>query len=57
MKIIECEQNSPEWFAARLGKITASNMDKIITPTGQQSKQVGKYITQLIAEIITGESA
>ena len=57
MKIIECEQNSPEWFAARLGKITASNMDKIITPTGQQSKQTEKYITQLIAEIITGESA
>ena len=57
MKIIECEQNSPEWYAARLGKITASNMEKIITPTGQQSKQTEKYITQLIAEIITGESA
>jgi hypothetical protein len=55
MKIIECEQNSPEWYAARLGKFTASNMDKIITPTGQASKQVDKYISQLIAEIITGE--
>ncbi|MCK5611546.1 YqaJ viral recombinase family protein [Candidatus Pacearchaeota archaeon] len=24
------EQRSPEWFAARLGKITASNMDKVM---------------------------
>lgn len=55
MKIIECLQNTPEWEKARLGKFTASNMDKIITPTGQASKQIDKYLTQLIAEIITGE--
>ena len=38
MKIIEVEQNSPEWFAARVGRVTASCMEKIITPTGMESK-------------------
>lgn len=57
MKIIECEQGSPEWFAARVGKVTASCMEKIITPTGKESTQADKYMNQIIAEIITGESA
>jgi hypothetical protein len=30
-------------------------MDKIITPTGLASKSVDKYVSQLIAEIITGQ--
>lgn len=57
MKIIECEQGTPEWHQARLGRFTASNMDRIISPTGKQSTSVEKYVTQIIAEIITGESA
>jgi hypothetical protein len=57
MQIIECEQNSPEWFAARLGRVTASGMDRIITPTGMESKSADKYMNELIGEIITGESA
>ncbi len=56
MKIIDCEQNSPEWYAARLGKITASGMSSIISPTGKQSVSVSKYVSKLIAEIITGQS-
>lgn len=55
MRTIDVDQNSPEWLAARIGKITASNMHKIISPAGQESKQVSKYVSQLIAEIIRGE--
>lgn len=57
MRIIEVEQNSPEWFAARLGRVTASCMEKIISPTGKESSQADKYMNQLIAETITGESS
>jgi hypothetical protein len=31
-------------------------MEKIISPTGQESKQADKYMNRLIAEIITGQS-
>jgi hypothetical protein len=32
-------QGSPEWLEARLGIPTASEFDKIITPTGKPSTQ------------------
>lgn len=32
MKIIECPQNSPEWHAVRLGKVTASQVDALVSP-------------------------
>lgn len=61
MKHIPIDWESPDaeatWKKLRLGKITASNMDKIITPTGKESVQVDKYLNQLLAEQITGESA
>lgn len=57
MKIINCEQNTPQWASARLGRVTASCMEKIISPTGKESIQSDKYMNQLIAEVITGESA
>jgi len=57
MIVIDCEQNTPEWMAARLGRITASNMEKIITPTGKKSTQCERYISKLIAERITGDSS
>lgn len=55
MKTIDCEQGTPEWFAARLGIVTASSMEKIISPTGEASKQADGYANQLLAEMITGE--
>lgn len=55
MKIINCEQGSPEWFEARLGKITGSLFAKLITKTGKKSAQCEDVINQLVAEIITGE--
>lgn len=48
------EQGSPEWFAARAGRPTASNFDKIITTKGEPSKQRQQYLYQLAGEAITG---
>jgi len=53
MKIIDCVQGSPEWFAARCGIPTASNFDKIITIDGKPSKQREKYLYRLAGERIT----
>lgn len=54
MKIIDCEQGSDEWKAARLGIPTASSFDKILSPGGKPSTQAEPYMLQLLAEIITG---
>ena len=56
MKIIDCAQNSPEWFAARCGVPTASNFDKIITTKGDPSKQRTKYLWQLAGERVAGKA-
>ena len=51
MKILNCDQGTPEWFEARLGKATASNFSRIITAkTGKLSAQVDDYIAEMIAE-------
>lgn len=53
MKIHEIQQNSPEWYAARLGKVTASCFGKAIA--GGQGKVKKTYMIQLIAERLTQE--
>ncbi len=50
MKIIECQQGAPEWFAARCGIPSASNFDKIINIDGKQSRSREKYLYQLAGE-------
>lgn len=55
MIITEWEQGTPEWIAERLGKPSSSCFDKIVTRTGQRSKQRQGYLYQLAGEIITGE--
>ena len=50
MKIINCEQNTKEWYEARLGKPTASQFDRIITANGRISTQWREYMGRLIAE-------
>jgi hypothetical protein len=55
MRIIECEQGSPEWIQARLGVPSASSYAKLITTTGRASAQADAYINQLVAERLTGE--
>jgi len=54
MQIINCQQNSPEWYKYRLGIPTASNFDKIVTSTGEPSKQRTKYLWQLAGERVSG---
>lgn len=54
MRIIECEQRSPEWYAVRRGIPTASSFDKIVTSKGEPSKQSLGYLYTLAAERIAG---
>ena len=56
MRIIECEQGTPEWLQARLGCPSASSYAKLITSAGKASAQSDAYINQLVAEKITGDS-
>lgn len=56
-RIIACEQNSPDWFAARLGLPTAS-MFKVLLREGKDggaSKTRDEYLRKLVGELITGE--
>jgi putative phage-type endonuclease len=52
------EQGTPEWFAQRLGKVTASRIADIMakTKTGVSASR-GNYLAQLVAERLTGQSA
>ena len=56
MRIINVEQRTPEWFAARLGVPSASNFERVITPGGKRSTQVEAYMNRLVADILTGVS-
>jgi putative phage-type endonuclease len=49
------EQKSPEWFAARLGKVTASRVADVIakTKTGYSASR-DNYMAQLVCERMTG---
>jgi len=52
------EQRSPEWFAARLGKVTASKVADVIakTKTGYSASREN-YMAQLVCERMTGTQA
>ena len=56
MRVVNCEQRSPEWFAARLGVPSASEFDKIITTKGDPSKQAEKYLYRLAGEFVSGKA-
>ena len=49
------EQRSPEWYAARLGKVTASRVADVVakTKTGYSTSRAN-YMAQLICERLTG---
>ena len=51
------EQRSPEWFAARLGKVTASRVADVIakTKTGPAATRIN-YAAELLVERLTGAS-
>jgi YqaJ-like viral recombinase domain len=55
VRIIDVQQNSPEWLAARLGIPTASEFARIITAVkGDLSKSARKYAHDLVAETLLG---
>lgn len=55
MKIINAEQRSPEWFAARCGIATASNFAKVLsTIKSGESAERRNYRIKLALERITG---
>ena len=61
MKEFDFEQGSPEWFAARCGKPTASEFKRLLTNTvgddGKYaiSKSLPKYAAKLAAELYAGK--
>lgn len=58
MIIHRAQQGTAEWYAARLGRPTASQFHKIITPGGKPAtgKQVREYMCRLIAETLLNET-
>ena len=54
MLITEFEQGTDEWLSVRLGRISASRLNKLITTTGKASASGDKYLASLIAERLTG---
>ena len=56
MKLIECTQGSPEWFAARCGVASASRFAAIMAKikTGEAAER-RNYRTDLVVERLTGK--
>ena len=59
MKIIDCQQGTQEWFAARCGLVTASEVDALVTPKFAIRKGAGvdSYVCKKVAEKLLGWSA
>jgi putative phage-type endonuclease len=58
VKIINCEQGTPEWHAARAGKVTASKITDV-TAKGKGSAESAtrrNYRIQIVTEILTGKA-
>lgn len=59
MRVVECgEQGSPEWKAARCGRITASRIVDVMSylKRGGESQDRANYRTELVSERLTGVS-
>jgi hypothetical protein len=58
IEVFDCEQYSPEWYAARLGIPTASEFHKLFMSgkkKGEESKTRRRYMLDLIGERMTGQ--
>lgn len=57
MKVIDCEQGSPEWRAARCARVTASRISDMLAKTKSGAEGAGRrnYRAELVTEIMTGE--
>ena len=56
-RIIDCEQGTPEWFAARLGIPTASEFSTVMAKGKDGGKSLTRktYMLKLAGEVLTGE--
>ena len=52
----DVEQRSEAWYMVRLGKATASEFGKILTPAGKESAQCKEYAARLAGEKILQRS-
>jgi hypothetical protein len=55
MIISNVPQNSPDWYALRIGLPTASCFDNLVTSTGKPSKAIDTYARTLAAEKFVSE--
>lgn len=53
MTIVDCEQGTPEWLAARAGKVTASMVSAVLMKP--ETAGYRDYQAQIVAEILTGK--
>jgi hypothetical protein len=56
MKFYQVMQGSAEWYGLRIGRPTASNFHRIVTPKGEISKQATRYLYRLVAERLLHDS-
>lgn len=54
MRVHNCIQGTSEWLSLRAGIPTASEFDRIVTPTGKVSTSQDNYLYLLLSERITG---
>ena len=54
MIVLDIQQGTEQWLAAKCGIPSASDFDRIITSSGEPSKQRTKYMHQLAGEVVTG---
>ena len=54
--VINCEQGSPEWLAARAGRVTASHICDVINfkKNGEESTSRRDYRIKMVTEMLTG---
>lgn len=58
MRWVDVQQNSPEWDALRLGKVTASNFSKFMANYGKAfGDPAHAYALQVALEIVNGRKA
>lgn len=57
IEVFDCEQNSAEWYRARMGIPTASEFSTVLAKgrSGGESKTRRTYMLKLAGEILTGE--
>lgn len=49
MRFVECIQGTPEWYAARCGRITASCFADAVSTVGGLTEQQQKYVVHVLA--------